>query len=122
MATINLGKDYTVSGTVSNVSELSWDRTSEKLDVTTRSGTKHVKHTKAGLYKDVFSCTVLAEAATVFEIGQAKTLTIGPVGDTESFTCVVTSARRGEPRDGLVSYQITLTPGTASESGTTIAV
>lgn len=109
MATINLGKDFHVDG-LAGVGELTWTQSAEKLDVTTRTGNKPYKQTKAGLVKHVFECTVYADDATTFSIGAAKTLTINGL----EHDCIIASARRSEPKDGVVTYQLTLTPGTAS--------
>lgn len=110
MATILLGKDYTVSGTVSSVSELAMSIEGDSLDVTTRTGALPIKHTKAGLKATTFECTCLAAAGDSFSVGAGHTITT-PEG---TFAVIITNAKRGEPKDGLVTYQLTLKPGTES--------
>jgi hypothetical protein len=109
MATITLGKDYTVDG-LTGASDLTYAESGEKLDVSTRTGTKPYKQTKAGLVQKSLECTVFAEASTQFAVGEARTVKLNGGGD---IACIVTSARRSEPKDGIVTYQLTLKPGTA---------
>lgn len=116
MATISLGKNYTISGGLTNVSDLTLTRSAEKIDITTRSGANPLKHTEAGLPKITLECTILAEASTTYSIGGSVSVTSS--GYTGSV--IVTNADRSEPKDGTVQYKLTLTPGTAS--ATPIAV
>lgn len=116
MGKINLGKDYTVSGSVENISDLSLTIGGEKLDSTTRKGTLPLKTYEAGLTKKVFECTVLAEASTSYQIGGLVTLTCAD----HSGSILVTNAVRGEPKEGFVDYKLTLTPGNASANPITV--
>lgn len=116
MGKINLGKDYTVSGSVGSVSDLSLTIGGEKLDSTTRKGAKPLKTYEAGLTKKVFECTVLAEATTSYQIGGTVTLTCAD-HDGE---ILVSNAVRGEAKEGFVDYKLTLTPGNASAHPITV--
>lgn len=109
MPTINLGKNYTITSGLQNVSDLTLTYSAEKIDVTTRAGTLPLKYTEAGLKKITLECTVIAEASTTYNVG--GTVTIASSG--YSGTVVVVSADRDEPDDGPVTYKLTLTPGTA---------
>lgn len=112
MATISLGKDYTISGGIDNVSELTITRTGEQLDVTTREGSLPLKYTVAGLQKITLECTILAEASTTYSVGSSVTVTSsGYTGDL-----IVMSVDRDEPQDGVVTYKLMMTPGTALAS------
>lgn len=110
MATISLGKDFTITGGLTNVSDLTLTRAAEKIDITTRTGAKPLKHTEAGLQKITLECTIIAEASTTYAVGAAVSLaSSGYTG-----AVIVSNADRSEPNDGLVTYKLTLTPGTAS--------
>ena len=109
-ATISLGKDYTITGGISNVSDLTLNRQAEKIDVTTRAGTQPLKFTAAGLPKITLECTVIAEASTNFPIGSSLNIT----SSGYSGAVIITNADRDEPDDGPVTYKLTLTPGTTS--------
>lgn len=111
MATINLGKDFNIDG-LEACSELTWTQSAEKLDITTRTGAKPYKQTRAGLVKHTFEGTVFADADTSFEIGSARTLTVNGTG----YDVIVVNARRSEPKDGVVTYQVTMTPGYTSDN------
>jgi hypothetical protein len=110
MATYTLGKDYTVSG-LTGVSELTYTRTGERLDVTTREGTKPYKKTVAGFGSETLECSVFepltGPAFAGFKIGEQKTVVINGA----SIQAVIMSANRSEPQDGVVVYQLTLRPG-----------
>lgn len=110
--TISLGKDYTISGTLANVSDLTITRSGEKIDVTTRYGTKPIKFTEAGLPKITLDCTVIATSETTFDLGGSITVT------SSGFTgaVIIVSADRSEPHDGMVTYKLQLTPGTAMQT------
>jgi predicted secreted protein len=114
MATYTLGKDYTVSG-LAGVSELTYTRTGERLDVTTRQGAKPYKKTVAGFGDETLECSVYEPTGLFagFKIGEEKTVTINGA----AITAVIMSANRSEPQDGVVVYQLTLRPGEAMESG-----
>lgn len=110
MATINLGKDYTISGGLSNVSDLMITYSGESIDATTRSGTKPVKHVETGLNKITIEATILVESTTNYSIGQSVQVT------SSKFTgaVIVLDADYSEPDDGVVTVKLSLTPGTAS--------
>lgn len=108
MATITLGKDYTVAG-LTGASDLTWTQSGERLDVTTREGTKPYKKTMAGLVKHSVDCSVLAESEDSFEIGQTVSLVLNGT----ALSCIIVQANRSEPKDGIVTYSLQLTPGTA---------
>lgn len=108
-ATINLGKDYTISGGITNVTDLTLNRTGEKIDITTRFGSLPLKFTTAGLPKVTLECTVLAESSTTYSVG--ATVAVASSGYTGSV--IVLDAERDEPEEGPVTYKLTLTPGTA---------
>lgn len=109
MATYSLGKDYTITGGIENVSDLTITRSGEQLDVTTREGTLPLKYTKAGLQKVTLECTILAEADTTYSVGGSVSVaSSGFTGDV-----IVVQANRDEPQDGVVTYKLTMTPGTA---------
>lgn len=110
MATISLGKDFTITAGLQNVSDLTLTRAAEKIDITTRTGTKPLKHTEAGLQKITLECAIIAEAGTTYAIGSSLSLT----SSGYSGSVIVTNADRSEPNDGLVTYKLTLTPGFAS--------
>jgi hypothetical protein len=116
MGRINLGKDYTVSGSIGNVSDLSLTIGGEKLDSTTRRGSLPLKTYEPGLEKKVFECTVLAEESTSYQIGGLVTLTC----NDHSGDILVTNAVRGAPKEGFVDYKLTLTPGNASSTTITV--
>jgi hypothetical protein len=116
MATYTLGKDYTVSG-LTGVSELTYTRTGERLDVTTRQGAKPYKKTVAGFGDETLECSVYEPTGaganfTGFKIGEQKTVVINGT----SIQAVIMSANRSEPQDGVVVYQLTLRPGEALDS------
>lgn len=113
MATINLGKDYTISGGLSNVSDLTITQGGDTIDATTRSGPKPVKHVEAGLTKTTLEATILVDEATAYAIGQQVTVT------SPKFTgnVIVLDAQYDEPDDGVVSVKLSLTPGTPSAAG-----
>jgi len=115
-ATISLGKNYTISGALSNVSDLTVTRVAEKIDVTTRFGTKPLRFTEAGLPKITLECTVIAEEDTTYDIGAEVNITCTDyTGDA-----IVVNADREEPDDGPVQYKLTLTPGTPSTETVTV--
>ncbi len=118
MATYTLGKDYTVSG-LTGVSELTYTRTGERLDVTTREGAKPYKKTVAGFGDETLECSVFEPAGQTggaafagFKIGEQKTVVINGT----SIQAVIMSANRSEPQDGVVVYQLTLRPGEALDT------
>jgi hypothetical protein len=108
MATYTLGKDYTVEG-LTGASDLTWTQAGERLDVTTREGTKPYKKTVAGLVKHTVDCSVLAQDSTKFEIGETVSLVL----NDQERTCIVVQANRSEPKDGVVTYSLQLTPGSS---------
>jgi hypothetical protein len=108
--TINLGKDYTISGAVENVSDLTVKIEAEKIEATTRAGTLPLKRYVAGLPKKTFECTILAEAATTFSVGASVAITCSD----HTGNLIVVKAPRSEPKEGFVTYKLTLTTGTAS--------
>jgi hypothetical protein len=115
MATYTLGKDYTVSG-LTGVSELTYTRTGERLDVTTREGAKPYKKTVAGFGDETLECSVYEPTTggfAGFKIGEQKTVVINGT----SIQAVIMSANRSEPQDGVVVYQLTLRPGDALDAG-----
>lgn len=118
MATINLGKDYTISGGLSNATDLTLTYSGDTIDATTRSGSKPVKHVEAGLNKITLEATILVEDTTSYSIGQAVSVT------SSAFTgsVIVLDAQYEEPDDGMVNVKLTLTPGTASDVADQIAV
>lgn len=107
--TISLGKNYTISSGLTNVSDLTLTRSGEKIDITTRFGAYPIKFTEAGLEKLTLECTIIAESGTTYSIGGS--VSVASSGFTGSV--IVVSADRSEPHDGLVTYKLTLTPGTA---------
>lgn len=111
-STISLGKDYTISSGLTNVSDLTLTRSGEKIDITTRAGALPIKHTEAGLQKLTLECTIIAEQATTYSVGGS--VSVASSGFTGSV--IVVSADRSEPQDGLVTYKLTMTPGTAMAS------
>jgi hypothetical protein len=115
--TINLGKDYTISGAISNVSDLTVTIAGEKLEATTRGGgTAPIKRFEIGLGKFTAECTVKALAETTFAVGALVTVSLN--GDSRSL--LIVKAPRTEPRDGQVEYKLTLTPGVASAHTVTV--
>jgi hypothetical protein len=110
VATINLGKDYTISSSLSNVSDLTLTYSGDTIDSTTRSGSKPVKHVETGLNKITLEATVLVDETTNYKLGQSLSVT------STRFTgsVIVADAQYDEPDDGIVSVKLTLTPGTAS--------
>jgi len=114
--TISLGKSYTITGALANVSDLTVTKSAEKIDVTTRFGTKPLKFTEAGLPKITLECTVLAEAETSYQIGGQVSVTCTDY----TGNAIVVNADRDEPDDGPVQYKLTLTPGTASTETVTV--
>lgn len=116
MGRINLGKDYTVSGSIGNVSDLSLTDGGEKLDSTTRKGSRPIKTYEAGLGKKVFECTILAESTTTYQIGGFVTLTCSD----HSGNILVTNAVRTSAKEGFVEYKLTLTPGNESANKITV--
>lgn len=112
MATYTLGKDYTVSG-LTGVSELTYTRTGERIDVTTREGVKPYKKTVAGFGSETLECSVYEPDGLTpfagFKIGEQKTVVVNGT----SIQAVIMSANRSEPQDGVVVYQLTLRPGEA---------
>lgn len=116
MATYTLGKSYTVSG-LTGVSELTYTRTGERIDITTREGAKPYKKTVAGFGSETLECSVyqpdgVGSNFTGFKIGSEYEIEI----NEKSITAVVMSANRSEPQDGVVVYQLTLRPGEALDS------
>ena len=110
-ATINLGKDYTVSG-LSGVSDLELTRTSERIDVSTRAGAKPIKKTTAGFEDMSFTCTVLGTSTTTFTIGKEYSLTLKG-GTPLPMICM--AANIEQPQEGVYNYKLTLRPGLESE-------
>lgn len=110
MATISLGKNYTISGAIGNVSDLTLTTAGEKIDITTRTGTDPFKMTDIGLSKFTLEATVLAEASTTYAIGGSVSVTASGV----TGTLICTNADRSEPVDGVVTYKLTLTHGYVS--------
>ena len=110
MATINLGKDFTITSGITNVTDLTMTVAADKIDVTTRSGTKPLRHTLPGLAKRTFECTVKAEVATTYAIGGSISLVCAEY----TGSVIILDAERSEPEDGLVEYRVTMTPGSAS--------
>lgn len=108
MATISLGKDYTISGALSNVSDLTITQGGDTIDATTRSGSKPVKHVEAGLTKTTLEATILVDETTSYKFGQSVSVT----SSAFSGTVVVVDAQYEEPDDGVVKVKLTLTPGT----------
>lgn len=111
-ATINLGRDYTVSG-LSGVSDLEVSYSAERIDITTRAGAKPIKKTVAGLPNSTFTCTVLATATTFFTVGKKYTVTLAG-GSAMDLICM--DANREEPQEGVITYKLTLKPGTESDT------
>ena len=107
--TISLGKDYTITSGLTNVSDLTLTRSGEKIDVTTRFGAKPLKYTEAGLPKITLECTVIAGADTTYPVGGSVTV----ASSGFSGSVIIVSADRSEPHDGMVTYKLSLTPGTA---------
>ena len=116
-ATINLGKDYTVAG-LTGVSDLELTRTSERIDVMTRAGSKPIKRTMAGFEDMSFTCTVLGGATTAFTVGKEYSVTLA--GDVFPLICM--SAVREEPQEGVYNYKLTMKPGVESELVNQLAV
>lgn len=114
--TISLGKSYTITGALENVSDLTVTRAAEKIDVTTRAGTKPLKFTEAGLPKITLECTVIAESDTSYEMGGQVSVTCADY----TGNAIIVNADREEPDDGPVTYKLTLTPGTASTTTVTV--
>lgn len=110
-ATINLGRDFTVDG-LAGVSDLDLEFSGERIDVTTRAGSKPIKQTVAGFPDMTFSCTVQATATTKFVIGKAYSLTLSIGG---SMTLICLDATREEPKEGIVNYKLKLKPGIESD-------
>lgn len=108
MATISLGKDFTISGALSNVSDLTLTHGGDTIDATTRSGSKPVKHVEAGLTKITLEATILVDDTTSYKLGQSVAVT----SSAYSGTVIVLDAQYDEPDDGVVSVKLTLTPGT----------
>lgn len=117
-ATISLGRDYTVSG-LTGVSDLEVEYSGERIDVTTRYGAKPIKKTVAGFPNKTFTCTVLAEATTTFSVGKAYTVTLA---GGSSMTLICMDANREEPQEGIVTYKLTLKPGTESTSANQVPI
>lgn len=109
-ATINLGRDYTVSG-LTGVSDLEVSLSGERIDVTTRFGTKPIKNYLAGFPDKTFTATVLATSTTEFIIGKAYSVTL-PSG---ALSLICLQANREEPQEGVITYKLTLKPGLESE-------
>lgn len=110
MASISLGKDFTVSGLV-GASELTYTKTCEKIDSTTREGQKPYKTTMAGLADETLECSVFAEDDTVFNVGELKTITLS---GNRQLSVIVMQANRSEPQAGVTTYQLTMRPATES--------
>jgi len=113
VATISLGKDYTITGGLSNVSDLTVTQGGDTIDATTRSGGKPVKHVETGLTKTTLEATILVDSDTNYKLGQSVQVTSGAF----TGTVIVADAQYDEPDDGVVSVKLTLTPGTASDAG-----
>lgn len=114
--TINLGKDYTITSGLTNVSDLTITKSGERLDITTRYGSNPIKFTTAGLPKITLDCTIIAEATTTFDVGASVSITSS--GYTGS--AIIVSADRSEPQDGLVTYKLMMTPGSAMTNPVTV--
>lgn len=117
-ATINLGKDWTLSG-LSGCSDLTVTRNVEAVDTTTRSGAKPIKKTKGGIKDSTFEGTVLATAATEFVIGKEYSLTLNG-GAAKPLICM--NANREEPGEGVVTFKLTMKPGLESEASNQVTV
>lgn len=118
MATISLGKDYTISGGLANTTELTLTYSGDTIDATTRSGSKPVKHVETGLNKITLEATILVEATTSYKIGQSLSVT----SSAYTGSVIVVDAQYEEPDDGMVNVKLTLTPGTASETADQVDV
>lgn len=118
MATISLGKDFTITGSLSNTTDLTLTYSGDTIDATTRSGSKPIKHVETGLNKITLEATILVESATAYSIGQSVSVT------SSAFTgnVIVLDAQYEEPDDGMVNVKLTLTPGTASDVTDQVAV
>ena len=117
-ATINLGKDWTLSG-LAGVSDLTVTRSAEGIDTTTRSGAKPIKKVKGGIPDYTFEGTVLATATTSMVIGQGYSLVING-GTAKDVICL--TANREEPQEGVVTYKVTMKPGVASDTANQVTV
>jgi hypothetical protein len=110
-ATINLGKDWTLSG-LAGCSDLTVTRSAEAIDTTTRFGAKPIKKVKGGIPDYTFEGTVFATATTKFVIGDSYALTVN--GGVKDVVCL--TANREEPQEGVVTFKVTMKPGVASEA------
>jgi hypothetical protein len=117
-ATINLGKDWTLTG-LAGVSDLTVTRSVEAIDTTTRSGAKPIKKVKGGIPDYTFEGTVLATATTSMVIGQSYALVING-GTAKDVVCL--TANREEPQEGVITYKVTMKPGVASETANLVTV
>lgn len=117
-ATINLGKDWTLSG-LAGCSDLTVTRSAEAIDTTTRSGAKPIKKVKGGIPDYTFEGTVFATATTKFSIGESYSLTVNG-GTAKDVVCL--TANREEPQEGVVTFKVTMKPGVASEAANKLDV
>lgn len=117
-STYTLGRDYTVSG-LTGATDLTYTQSGERIDVSTRAGSKPYKHTVAGFPDKTFECSVYATATTTFSIGKAYAVTLNgtALGDM-----ICMDANREEPGDGIVTYRLTLKPGLESETANQTAI
>lgn len=116
-ATINLGKNWTLTG-LTGCSDLTVTRSGDAIDTTTRSGAAPIKKVKAGIPDYTFEGTVLAGATTAFVIGKEYVLTVN--GGVKNVICL--SANREEPQEGVVTYKLTMKPGLESEGVNQVTV
>lgn len=108
MANYTLGKDYTISG-LEGVSDLTWTQSAEKIDVTTRKGTKPYKLNIPGLPDKTLEATVYGQKTEggEFEIGELKTVTLK---GGASLSVIILEANRSEPQAGMVQYTLKMRP------------
>lgn len=116
-ATINLGKDYTVSG-LPGVTDLTVSRSADGVDTTTRSGDLPIKRVKAGIPDYTFEGTVLGTATTSFQIGKEYALTLG--GGAKNVICMDCTIE--EPQEGVYQFKLTMRPGVESEAANKITI
>lgn len=116
-ATINLGKNYTVSG-LAGVTDLTVTRNADAVDCSTRSGAKPIKTVKAGINDYTFEGTVQGTATSSFVIGQEYSLVLG--GVTKPVICMNVNVE--QPQDNVYNFKLTMKPGVESESANKITV
>lgn len=117
-ATINLGKDYTVSG-LAGVTDLTVTRNAEAVDTTTRSGSKPIKRVKAGIVDYTFEGTVQGTSSSSFVVGQEYALVLGGAA-SKAVICMSVSIE--QPQDGVFNFKLTMKPGVESESANKVTV